>query len=156
MEKVKFLDEEFLHLADADVKSKRFVAWLKADRFHDCSKGIFAVEEVNVYMSAVPFAKNLTLEEAYVYVAEFREKNPNCLWARLVAADEIAEFNSCSEQFDFKIERAKTSSVYTDWHGRIDARYCWDNGVKCDDGIERSDVYLHFVLKATAPQKVVL
>ena len=137
-----------------EVREQCFAALLYRDWFHNYSKGADHAEKANIYMSAVPFAKDLTLSEAYKYVEAFRQKNPNCFWARLVAADEIEQFNAYVKPFGLEIKQAKTSSVATDEQGKVVHHYCWDNGLKPDVASERSDVYLQFVLKADAPQKV--
>ena len=155
MEKFRFVDKNFRFLSFDHAKEDRFAIWVgetciyseDADKMSDHKRA-------NIYLSATPFAKDMSLVSAYSYAAKFQRKNANCLVSRLISIDEIEVINEWGRFYDFKIERTKTSSQLVDWHGRIDGNFCWEGEKKFDDETNTSNVYLCFMLDADAKQEL--
>lgn len=152
----RFVDKNFKFLPNDHAKEDRFAILIEETSIQSCREdGKYNHKRVRVYLSAIPFAKDMSLAFAYAYVGKFARKNSNCLFARLISIEEIEAINEWGRFYDFKIERAKTSSQLVDWHGRVDGNFCWEGEKKFDDETNTSNVYLCFMLDADAEQELV-
>ena len=137
-----FVDSQLKVIPAGSPKEQRFAIDL-------CYKGFFAGEPLpfldkHFFVSAQPWAQNMTLSEARSYLRSLEKLNPDVVFC-LLTHGQIDYLNYWGTKVGFEIKNSWTSGVCTDWHGRIDGRYSIKNGILyCDDGQNLTDVHVLF------------
>ena len=153
-----FVDKELRPLPFDRKVEERFAIFVRETNTHTCDfkKGANGWETVRNYISAVPFASGLTLEEASAFVESFKKKNPDCLDVRMVYVDEIISLNEWGRYCNFGILSSFVASEEQEASCNVSNRFYWDRNAKQLLGGERSSVYMFFTLRADTKQKIFL
>ena len=154
MEKLQFVDAKLHHISENVDKSERYAIDLGVRSTF--ARRNLPKENYHFFVSAKPWAYNLNLREAYAFLKEIEQLNPN-IAVDLLEDEQIYKLNQLGFAVDFRITNCWTCSSCTDWHGRIDGYYSLKNGKRIVDwGENKTDVYVVFGFKSGQENSVVL